>query len=340
MTLTSSSACPCLKLNDILQERRLQVTQVPTATGPLDSSKLGFTYMHEHVIIGTPGLYEGHPQLWKADEFREKAIRKLSDARSRGVKTVVDLTPSDFHRDVRFVRDVARASGMQIIVAAGIYWKSTWYFEGHPIDDLLALLVHDITQGIQGTDIRAGILKAATDKPGVTEANERALRAIARAHRQTGVPISTHTNAKLRMGLEQQAIFRDEGVDLGRVVIGHSGDTTDTGYLEELIANGSYIGMDRFGLQGGELADLEARIATVVKMCEKGYANRMVLSHDAGCIFDFAPEEMLSALPQWNLNTIVSNVIPELAKRGVSQEQIDQMTTGNPRAIFEKEGAY
>jgi phosphotriesterase-related protein len=316
------------------------MTQVPSATGPLDSSELGFTYMHEHVIIGTPGLYDSYPQLWKADEFREKAIRRLSDARSRGVKTIVDLTPSDFHRDVRFVRDVAQASGMQIIVATGIYWKSTWYFEGHPIEDLLPLLVHDITQGIQGTDIRAGILKAATDEPGVTEANERALRAIARAHRQTGVPISTHTNAHLRMGLKQQEVFRDEGVDLGRVVIGHSGDTTDISYLEELIANGSYIGMDRFGLQGGELADLESRIATVVTMCEKGYADRMVLAHDVGCIFDFAPEEMLSALPDWNLNTIVSNVIPDLDRRGVSQAQIDQMTTGNPRAFFEKEGAY
>ena len=313
---------------------------IASATGPLDTADLGFTYMHEHIIIGTPGLYEGHPQLWKRDEFHEKAVQKLTAARERGVKTIVDLTPSDFHRDVRFVRDVARASGMQIIVAAGIYWKSTWYFEGHPIEDLLPLLVHDITEGIQGTDIRAGILKAATDEPGVTEANERALRAIARAHRATGVPISTHTAAQQRMGLKQQEIFRDEGVDLGRVVIGHSGDTTDVLYLEELIKNGSYIGMDRFGLHGGHLPSLEERIDTVVEMCEKGYANRMVLSHDAGCIFDFAPEEMLSALPQWHFNTIVDEVVPELRKRRVSQEQIDLMTIINPRAIFEQGGAY
>lgn len=313
---------------------------IQSATGPLDTADLGFTYMHEHVIIGTPGFYEGHPHMWKADEFRQKAVQKLSDARQRGVKTMVDLTPSDFHRDVRFVKQVAEQSGMQIIVAAGIYWKTTWYFEGHPIEHLLDLLLHDITQGIQGTTIRAGILKAATDEPGVTEANERALRAIARAHRQTGVPISTHTSASHRTGLKQQEIFKDEGVDLGRVVIGHSGDTTDTGYLEELINNGSYIGMDRFGLHAPALTNFEERVDTVVKMCEKGYANRMVLSHDAGCIFDFAPEEMLSALPQWNFNTVVSEVVPELRRRGVTQAQIDQMTTGNPRAIFEQGGAY
>src|SRR5581483_7228053 len=129
------------------------MAQIQSVSGPLDTAGLGFTYMHEHVIIGTPGLYESYPQLWHADEFRERAIRRLSEARERGVKTFVDLTPSDFHRDVRFVRDVAQASGMQIVVATGIYWKSTWYFEGHPIEDLLALLLHDIQQGIQGTEI-------------------------------------------------------------------------------------------------------------------------------------------------------------------------------------------
>lgn len=313
---------------------------IPTATGPIDTADLGFTYMHEHVIIGTPGFYEAHPHMWKQSEFREQAVQKLSEARQRGVTTIVDLTPSDFHRDVRFVRDVAEASGMQIVLAAGIYWKTTWYFEGHPIEDLVPLLVHDITEGMQGTDIRAGILKAATDEPGVTEVNERALRAIARAQRQTGVPISTHTNAHLKRGLEQQDVFKSEGVDLGRVIIGHSGDSTDTDYLEQLIHNGSYIGMDRFGLHYGELPGFEERVNTVVKMCEKGYANRMVVSHDAGCIFDWLPGELLSQLPQWNFNHIVDDVIPELQRRGVTQEQIDQMTLGNPRAIFEQQGAY
>lgn len=313
---------------------------VPSVTGPLDTSQLGFTYMHEHVIIGTPGLYEGHPQLWKAEEFRAKAVRKLTDARERGVRTMVDLTPSDFHRDVRFVREVAQQSGMQIIVAAGIYWKTTWYFEGHPIEELQALLVHDITEGIQGTDIRAGILKAATDEPGVTETNERALRAVARAHRATGVPISTHTHAASKVGLKQQDVFAEEGIDLSRVVIGHSGDTTDIEYLEALIGRGSYVGMDRFGMHGFGFPGFDERVDTVARLCERGHADRVVLSHDAGCIFDFAPEEMLDAFPQWNYATVVSEVLPALLARGVTQQQIDQMTVDNPRAIFEHGGAY
>ena len=109
------------------------------------------------------------------------------------------------------------------------------------------MFVRDIEQGIADTGVKAGILKCATDEPGITPGVERVLRAVAQAHKRTGVPISTHTHAGLRRGLEQQRIFEEEGVDLSRVVIGHSGDSTDVGYLEELIAAGSYLGMDRFG---------------------------------------------------------------------------------------------
>ena len=110
------------------------------------------------------------------------------------------------------------------------------------------MFVRDIEQGIADTGIKAGILKCATDEPGITPGVERVLRAVAQAHKRTGVPISTHTHAGLRRGLEQQRIFEEEGVDLSRVIIGHSGDSTDVGYLEELIAAGSYLGMDRFGI--------------------------------------------------------------------------------------------
>ena len=141
------------------------------------------------------------------------------------------------------------------------------------------MFVRDITEGIADTGIKAAILKCATDEPGVTPGVERVLRAVAQAHRQTGVPISTHTHAATRRGLEQQRIFAEEGVDLSRVVIGHSGDTTDLDYLEELIANGSYIGMDRFGLD--TFLTTEERVDTVATMCERGHADKMVLSHDA-----------------------------------------------------------
>ena len=125
---------------------------------------------------------------------------------------------------------------------------------------MVEMFVRDITEGIAGTGVKAAILKCATDEPGLTPGVERVLRAVAVAHRATGVPISTHTHARTRRGLEQQRVFAEEGVDLGRVIIGHSGDTTDLDYLKELIAAGSYIGMDRFGLDN--ILGFEHRVDT------------------------------------------------------------------------------
>jgi phosphotriesterase-related protein len=181
------------------------------------------------------------------------------------------------------------------------------------------MFVSDIEHGIADTGVKAAILKCATDEPGVTPGVERVLRAVAKAHRRTGVPISTHTHAATRRGLEQQRIFTDEGVDLTRVVIGHSGDTTDLDYLDELIGNGSYIGMDRFGAD--VFLPFEDRVNTVARMCERGHADKMVLSHDASCF-------------------IHNDVIPALKDRGVTDEQLTTMLVGNPRKIFESQGAY
>jgi phosphotriesterase-related protein len=141
------------------------------------------------------------------------------------------------------------------------------------------------------------------------------------------------------MGTVQQDIFASEGVDLGRVVIGHSGDSTDLDYLKRLIDRGSYIGMDRFGIDA--ILPTDKRVATIAALCREGYANRMVLSHDASCFSDARdPEEVQRQWPNWHYNHIPDDVLPALREAGVSDSQIDQMMRQNPRDIFEKTGAY
>ena len=142
-------------------------------------------------------------------------------------------------------------------------------------EPMVDLFVREIRQGIGDTGVRAGILKCASDRPGITPGVERVLRAVARAHRETGVPITTHTPTPPEpWGLEQQRVFREEGVDLSRVVIGHSGGTVNTDYHLSLIDNGSYLGFDHFGLPG---ITLEERVDAVGRLCERGYAERIVL---------------------------------------------------------------
>jgi phosphotriesterase-related protein len=264
------------------------------------------------------------------------------------VDTIVDLTVIGLGRYVPRIEQIARQTKINIIVATGVYTyhaaPNYFHFRGPGTvlggpELMVEMFVRDINDGIAETGVKAGILKCATDEPGVTKDVERILRATAQAHRQTGVPISTHTHAATRVGLEQQRIFREEGVDLTRVVIGHSGDTTDLGYLEELVGNGSYIGMDRFGID--TILSFEDRVKTVAAMCRRGHAGKMVLSHDAACYNHWLPERPLPMiLPRWHYLHIHNDVIPALKQQGVTDEQLQTMLVANPREIFERQGAY
>jgi phosphotriesterase-related protein len=305
--------------------------------------------MHEHVFIMSPDITANYPEVWGDEAKREAdAITRLNELKSNGVDSIVDLTVIGMGRYIPRIARIAAATEINIVVATGVYTYNDvpmfFHFTGPggvlgDVEPMVDMFVRDIETGIADTGIKAAILKCATDEPGVTPGVERVLRAVAKAHRQTGVPISTHTHAATRRGLEQQRIFAEEGVDLTRVVIGHSGDTTDLAYLEELIGNGSYIGMDRFGVD--MYLGFEDRVNTVATMCERGHAGKMVLSHDAACFIDWLPEELVPvALPNWHYLHIHHDVIPALKDRGVTDEQLRAMLVDNPRRIFENQGGY
>ena len=324
-------------------------TQVDTVRGPISATELGVTLMHEHVFVLSPEIIANYPEGWGEETVREQqAVDKLNALKAAGVDTIVDLTVIGLGRYIPRIQRVAMRTDLQIVVATGVYTYNDvpmyFHFSGPGTDmdgpePMVEMFVRDITEGIAGTGVKAAILKCATDEPGLTPGVERVLRAVAVAHRATGVPISTHTHARTRRGLEQQRVFAEEGVDLGRVIIGHSGDTTDLDYLEELIAAGSYIGMDRFGLDN--ILGFEDRVDTVARMCARGHADKMVLAHDASCHIDWLPESALPiVLPNWHFQHIHNDVLPALRERGVTEEQITTMLVDNPRAIFTHGGGY
>src|SRR5215813_1853717 len=258
---------------------------VSTVRGPIDTARLGTSLMHEHIFILSTEIMQNFPEPWGDEERRvQDAIDRLNELHSRGVDTIVDLTVIGLGRYIPRVQRVAAATDLNIVVATGVYTYNDvpmyFHFQGPGTElggpeFMVDMFVRDIREGIGDTGVKAAILKCATDRQGVTPGVERVLRAVAQAHRITGVPISTHTHAHTERGLEQQRIFVEEGVDLSRVIIGHSGDTTDIEYLEKLIAKGSYIGMDRFGID--VLLPFEDRVDTVAKLCNLGHADKMVL---------------------------------------------------------------
>ncbi|WP_433173490.1 phosphotriesterase family protein [Actinoallomurus sp. CA-150999] len=318
------------------------MSPVQTVRGPVGDP--GATLMHEHIFGLSPEILWNWPDVpegWDLEERAREAAGKLNELKAAGIDTIVDLTVVGLGRYVPAVQRVAEQTDVHIVAATGLYTYDALppYFGnrgpgtlfGGP-DRLAEFFVRDITDGIGRTGVRAGMLKCATGRPGITPGVERVMRAVAEAHRATGAPITTHSESATRNGLDQQKLLAAEGVDLDRVVIGHAGDSTDLAYLEELIANGSYLGMDRFGI---EFTSFEDRVATVAALCERGHAGRMVLSHDSYCFNDrFDPDVVRRRHPNYHLLHISRDVLPALHERGVTEEQIHQMLVDNPRRIL------
>lgn len=322
---------------------------INTVRGPVDAGSLGQTLMHEHVFVLSPEVASNWPTGWDRKAQVARAIERLSELAQAGIGTIVDLTVVGLGRDIDLVQEVAdHVVDLNIVVATGLYTYNDLphYFDyrGAPfrasgVDALEEFFLHDIEEGIAGTGVRPGILKCCTDEPGLTAGVERVLRAVASVHRKTGLPISTHTHAPTKRGLDQQKIFGEEGVDLSRVVIGHSGDSTDLSYLEEIAAAGSTLGMDRFGVDA--YCPTPQRVETVAALCERGFTDRMVLSHDAACHMDWFDEEFITQVqPNWNFMHITRDVLPMLAEHGVTDGQVRTMLVDNPRRILDHAPGY
>jgi len=324
------------------------VPTVPTVRGPVDTADLGRTYMHEHVFVLTPDVQQNYPDEWGDEEQRvSEAVSKLQALAASGVRTIVDPTVVGLGRYIPRIQRVAeQVPDLNIVVATGCYtYDDVPFFFHHrgPAlnaalgaevpDPMVDMFVGDITEGIAGTGVRAGLLKCAIDTPGLTPGVERIMRAVAKAHLQTGAPITVHTHPASEQGLQVQRVLGDEGVDPRRVVLGHSGDTTDADHLEALASAGFWLGMDRFGINLG--TTFEARADIVVELCRRGFADRMVLAHDAACYIDWIDPNVLAFMPQWHYLHIEQEVLPYLREHGVTDQQVETMLVDNPRRYFD-----
>jgi len=323
---------------------------VPTTAGEIDVDDLGPVLMHEHVFIRTEALQQGWPGFggWDAEAEVAAARKRLRWLRRAGVGAILDMTVPGLYRDPPLVARVAEGTGLKVMFATGYYTYDNLPFpfqyrgRGKIIDDedrmLESLFERDVTTGIGDTGFRAAVLKIVTDEPGMTPDVERLAIAVANVHARTGTPVCTHAHAPSKRGLEQQQILAARGADLGRVVIGHSNESTDLGYLEQIIDNGSYLGWDRCGL--AVAVPLAEQLDTLARLCERGYAGRIMLSHDKASFIDwFTNAEQDFVLPDWQLTYIHSALLPGLRERGVTDDQVEQMLVRNPREFFAGPGS-
>jgi phosphotriesterase-related protein len=321
------------------------MAQVETVTGPIDADQLGTTLIHEHLRVWDEAVHDQWPHAGTAEEKPphevapgqefDIAVREAKAALDLGVNTICDPSAMFLGRDVKFQRRVSEETGLQVVPCTGIYTYDylPQFLLTRDADQIAELFVHDIEVGIQGTEIKAGFIKCAADEPGVNENIEKIHRAAARASLRTGAPIMAHSRPASHTGPRQIEIFEEEGVDLAKVQIAHTGDTDDLDYIEGLLEKGVWIGLDRYGLN--LYLPYEKRQATAKALLERGHEDRIFLSADSCATLDYYAPAVIGQLIQadmandWTIRIVPEKVLPELRESGMTEEQERTMMVDN-----------
>jgi 5-phospho-D-xylono-1,4-lactonase len=300
---------------------------IRTVCGDISPEALGVTLMHEHVLTAPPPVV-ADPDFTMDSEA--VAIRELGHFRSAGGVALVEMTTRDYGRDALGLRRVSAASGVQIICAAG--WQKERFSReaigDRSINDLADEIIREVCAGIDGGPVRAGVIKASSSLDTITPGEEKALRAAARAQRETGALISTHTEAGT-MAREQVALLRSEGVDPSRILIGHLDRRMDYEYHLELVRSGVTIGYDQIGKE--KYAPDALRAEFVLRLAEAGYAAQIALSGD------MARRSSWPSYGGWGgpgLTHITWRFAPWLRERGMDDETLAQILVQSPARLL------
>jgi phosphotriesterase-related protein len=310
---------------------------VQTVLGPIDPATLGFTLPHEHTAIALWQI----PNRWDYWELtRDEPIitEELAHFREAGGSTLVDLTLDGVGRDPSWLVQLARATGLNLVMGCGWYRESYYPAEARinrrSVEDLANELIHEAAEGIAvaglEAPVRPGIIgEIGTDKPWLSAQEERVHRAVARASRRTGLAITTHA-VMSDVGLAQLTTFEDEGADLSRVVIGHADSYPVLDHYLEIIRRGANLEFDFLGMSFTPHERLgEPRIIDLLlELLSLGHADRVFLSQDV------CHNSQLRQYEGNGYTYLQDAFLPRLRERGVSNAEIDQLTVANPRRIL------
>ena len=272
------------------------MAKVRTVLGDVEPTTLAITLVHEHLVVDW-GELTGKPKLRFDYEPTVQLIAdKLSAAKADGVGAIGDCTPIGAGRYVDVMVDASRRSGVAVVGATGFFHEG--WTPMHPpakaldVDALTDVYVREITEGMGSTAVRAGLIKCATGEGQIPAAEEKLLRATARAHRATGAPIVAHTTDSLEK--EQLDIFESEGVDPSRICLSHVGG--GDGWRERLLGalrRGANVSVDMITYA---FAPDEQRIEVARVALDNGYISQLMLAHDARVV-QSGPETMFGIGP-------------------------------------------
>jgi phosphotriesterase-related protein len=309
---------------------------VQTVRGPIAPAELGFTLPHEHIYaklsdfplngaLGYGGMY-GEVNVSDDDRLEEILLFKRA-----GGQTIVDVTLPGIGRNAEGLRAMSERSGVHVVMGCGWY-REPYYppqdvIDRRSADDLAEVLIREIRDGVDGTDVRPGIVgEIGANNSWLTAQEERVHRAAARAAMETGLCVTTHSPWS-EIGLKQLRVLEEEGLDPNRVVIGHCCSHPVLSYYQELLDHGAYVQFDNIGQF--DIPGYQDRVtALLLQLLEDGHAERLMLSHDVWNIraFKFAGGTGYAHISE--------SYIPELGERGVDEATIHTLMVENPRRVL------
>ncbi len=318
--------------------------QVMSVTGPVDEADLGRVLVHEHITIDMPGQELDPSYAPDIPEIIARSVDQLQKLRDLGVGAIVDPCPIEMGRDPELYAIVSEKSGVKIIFATGFYMEASGipqYWRARDAQEIAEFYLSEITDGVGSTGLRPGIIKAATGLD-ASPLERRVLAGAALAQREGKVAIITHTENS-RHGDVQQAIFAENGADPSRIMIGHQDEQKSAEPIARLAANGTFVGIDRVGLE--MLASDDHRADMVAELVRGGHRESICLSQDCVCNSK-APKVpfAISTGAKFTIEQFLGNMKPmthvltvfadKLRERGLSEEDLDVIFRDNPRRLL------
>jgi len=314
------------------------MTVIRTVLGDIAPEQLGVTAAHEHLhcnqhLCRDTSFPRSVEKMMLLDP--DLVVNELAPFRELGGRAVVEVTVAGWGRDVSKLADIARRAQLHVIATSGFYVESCLpsYVHSADISMIEAMLLKEVLEGADGSQIRTGVLKASVSRPVIEHVEERCCRAVARVHHKTGLAITTHTSGSTRFqirggnaGTLFLDLFEDENVDPSRVIIGHCDENADVRQLSELMRRGAYVQFDVIG-KSHWLLD-ETRIDLLVALLDKGHGDRLLLSSDR----NRRSELHVSGGPGYD--HVLRKFVPRLKERGAGDADITRILVTNPARVF------
>lgn len=289
-----------------------------TVLGDILESEIGVTLVHEHICCYSEYLYQiaGKGYLDK-EELINTSSHYLKELKLKyGLNTFIDCTPVNIGRDIELLKEVSKKSGINIICSTGFYYTEEPVLYNAPIDLLTEYIVTD------AKNVNAGIIKCAVENEEISPFNEKLLKASAKAQLILGIPIVLHTNANNKNGLKALKILLSEGIKPQAVTVGHLSDTEDFEYIKQFAKFGCFIGFDRlYPIMDREY--IAKKVNSIFFLCEYGYGDRILLSHDDSFFNGFVTIPEINHKPRFSY--CFENILPRL-----SDEIVRELTINNP----------